>query len=164
MKLVLIDDLFRADDVEPGPLVVAHGTWLQVIFYSAELFNAPASEHREEVIELKFRYCDYYSLGPPNDEALGGHPYSELGLGPYSFYELLDSDLMVKLKSYNRFHRSNNPDSYRDYHHYILTFKDQLFECVATGFEVVKHKQKAYDKALATIKGLFSPRKKSFFS
>ena len=152
MKLVLIDDLFRPDDVDPCPLVIAYGSELKLIFYSAELFNAPASEHREEVIELKFKSCDYYSLGPPNDEALDGHPYWELGLGSYSFYELLDSDLMVKLKSYNRFHSSNNPDSYKDYHHYILTFKDRLFECVSLAFEVAKHKQKEYDKAFVAIK------------
>ncbi len=39
-----------------------------------------------------------YTLGIPSNETIQGHPYNKLGMMPYSFYELRNSDLIERLQ------------------------------------------------------------------
>jgi hypothetical protein len=65
-----------------------------------------------------------------------GHPYHKLGLRSYSFYELLDSDLVKSLDDTQKVHPFYNPKQSYLGNHYIITFHDSMFECVATDFEI----------------------------
>jgi hypothetical protein len=134
MKLIEIKD-FEINYGAPCPVLLADDSQLRLFFNSRPI---------GERIELSFSVCQFFSFSPPNDEALNGHPYYELGLSSGGFFELLDSDLMFRIKGYNRYHPYNNPNSYNDSHHYIITFKEQLFECVAEGYELTRHQKNAY--------------------
>ena len=141
MKLIKIEGLFQADPGAPCPLLISDDNNLRLIFYAAENPDLPTEDQifpNEPIVELIFKRCSYHSFSPPNDGAISGHPYADLGLYSHNFYELTESDLIAKLKTYNRHHTYDNPNVWDKYHHYLLAFKEQLFECIAYDFEVRK--------------------------
>lgn len=163
MKLIEIQDQFVMDVGAPCPLLITDNGDLRLIFYSNDENSKELRQrnnlHDHGIIELSFKSQSFFSLGPPNDEALEGHPYFELDLNPYSFYELLDSDLIAKISTYGRYHHFYNPNAYDKYHHYILTFKEQLFECVADGFEVNKYNESIYHQGLKTLNHMYKNKR-----
>ena len=146
----------------PCPLLITDEHSLRLIFYSNDENQIELRQrdniYDQGIIELKFIRHNFFSFGPPNDEALNGHPYYELGLGYYSFYELLDSDLIAKISTYGRHHHFYNPNAYEKSHHYIITFKEQLFECVAHSFEVYKYNDSIYDRGLQALNQLYKDK------
>ncbi|MBB6127112.1 hypothetical protein [Mucilaginibacter lappiensis] len=162
MKLIEIKDQFVMDVGAPCPLLIADDHNLRLIFYSNDEDQIELRQrdniYDQGIIELKFIRHNFFSFGPPNDEALNGHPYYELNLGSYSFYELQDSDLIAKISTYGRHHHFYNTRAYEKCHHYILTFKEQLFECVAHGFEVYKHNETTiYHQGLNALNQIYKP-------
>jgi hypothetical protein len=76
-------------------------------------------------------------LGPPNDEALLGHPLAARGLSHYGAYEVIDSSWIRKLERMNSVHdRHDSSRFFKDKRHFVFTFHDSTFECIARGFEV----------------------------
>lgn len=82
---------------------------------------------------LEFNICLQTRFGLPNDEALPGHPLYSKGVQTYAMYEVLNSSWIDQLAEQNRvkFPTTTNFDSFR---HFILTFHESIFECVAEGF------------------------------
>lgn len=159
MKLIEITDQFVMDVGAPCPLLITDATNLRLIFFADEETEGLRQRNNlydQGIIEISFKTHRFFSFGPPNDEALNSHPYYELGLKSYSFYELLDSDLIAKIATYGRYHPYYNPNSYEKSHHYIITFKEQLFECVAKGFEVSKYQEPIYDQGLKTLNRIYN--------
>jgi len=163
MKLIEIEDQFVMDTGAPCPLLIAEDGDLRLIFYSNDENQNDLRQRNnlydQGIVELKFKLYGFFSFGPPNDETLTGHPYFELDLYPYSFYELLDSDLIAKISTYGRHHHFYNPNAYDKYHHYILTFKEQLFECVARGFEVNTYNETIYHQGLKTLNHIYKDKR-----
>ena len=79
---------------------------------------------------------DYY-FGSPNDEALEGHPLYKRGLESYGVYEVLHSSWIREAERRNRSHVGHNPARFDDFHHYIITFHDNLFECMSESLEIL---------------------------
>jgi len=75
-------------------------------------------------------------FGPPNDEAIGGHRLHQLGLEPYSAFEVRNSSWTATLEKANRVHPSHMPELFSDYRHVILTFHDSTIEFIARDFSV----------------------------
>jgi hypothetical protein len=91
----------------------------------------------EPVAVVKFNLCTAHMFGPPNDEALSGHPLAERGLGPYGVFEIKNSSWIRKIEKINAVH------PYHDMHcfmenkkHFVFSFHDTTFECVAEGFTI----------------------------
>lgn len=82
---------------------------------------------------MEFINCLQSKFGLPNDEALPGHPLRSKGIYAYAMYEVLNSSWVEQLAEQNRvkFPTTTNFDSFR---HFILTFHDSTFECVAADF------------------------------
>lgn len=76
-----------------------------------------------------------HQLGPPNDEALDGHPLASRGLEPYRCFEVEQSSWIRALEKQNRVHPRHNSDLYKQLRHYVFTFHDSTFECVASGIK-----------------------------
>lgn len=72
-----------------------------------------------------------FKFGPPNDEALSGHPYYDKGLGYYGVYEVLHSDWIAELEVANRVHSRHLPDLFLADRHFVFTFHDTTFELIA---------------------------------
>ena len=80
---------------------------------------------------LRFRHCSITKFDYPNDEAQCGIPrYKDLA---YGLYEVLHSSWKDELLELNRY---SFPDSKpTDARHFLITFHDSTFECLAAGFE-----------------------------
>ncbi len=81
------------------------------------------------------RYRAYYS-GPPNDEALSGHPLASKGLRSYSAFLVESSPWIKVLEKMNQVHPSHTARLFSDLRHFVFTFHDSVFECIAAGFKV----------------------------
>ena len=87
----------------------------------------------DELAIVEFEAAIAHYLGPPNDEALSGHPLYKKGLGPYGVYEVQNSSWIRALERMNRVHPKHLPRMYDRYRHFIFTFHDTIFECIAHG-------------------------------
>lgn len=86
---------------------------------------------------IKFSSCYAHMFGPPNDEAFSGHPLSGRGLGPYSVFEVKHSSWLRNLEQMNSVHPVHDTKSFlKDKKHFIFTFHDSTFECIAHNFEI----------------------------
>ncbi len=93
---------------------------------------------------------DATMFGPPSDEAFSGHPLAARGLTPYGFFEILDSSWIRRLERMNSVHPSHNKARFlARYRHFVLSFHDSTFECIATGFELVGTRQGSVLDAIA---------------
>jgi hypothetical protein len=78
-------------------------------------------------------------FGPPNDEAFAGHPLSVRGLTPYGVFEVKNSSWVRRLERMNSVHPRHKPERFARLKHFIFTFHDTTFECIAEGFECTRH-------------------------
>ena len=79
-----------------------------------------------------------HMFGPPNDEALQGHPLWSRGLDYYGVFRVDQSSLVRG--AMNRVHPRHTGSLFEGHNHYIFTFHDSTFECVAKSmkFEIVE--------------------------
>jgi hypothetical protein len=141
-------ELTKAPQCEMGapcPMLLVSGHSLYLAYY---LPNTPAdwdgktpramSENTdgEPVALVSFDLPLAHMFGPPNDEAFSGHPLAGRGLHPYGVFEVLGSSWIRSLERMNSVHPRHRPEHFDKYHHYIFSFHDTTFECVATGFTV----------------------------
>ena len=95
---------------------------------------------------VKFKTYLKYSFGLPGNETIQGHPYSKLGMKSFSFYELRHSDFIESLQHIESVHPYFDPEKWKLYKHYILTFHDNMFECIAQDFEVRKENKSLHNQ------------------
>lgn len=128
----------------PAPKILADDNNLILLFY-VDVFNLPKitntiterdSFDDSGVAILKFKHTQIHKFGTPNDEVLIGHPYYDLGLKPYSIFSVNDSDWVKDIKRIQAKHPYFNDNSFDDLEHYIITFKDNTFECIAKGYDI----------------------------
>jgi hypothetical protein len=93
----------------------------------------------EPLALVKFSICYASMFGPPNDEAFGGHPLSKLGLEPYGAFLIENSSWIRGLEQMNSVHPCHRPERFRALKHYVLSFHDSTFECVADDYTVELH-------------------------
>jgi hypothetical protein len=74
------------------------------------------------------------SFGPPNEEAFSGHPLAARGLYPFGAFEVLNSSWVRSLEKMNSVHRYHRKERFDALRHFVLTFHDSTFECVAKGY------------------------------
>lgn len=129
----------------PTPIIVASEQALFVAFYleqrdpsrdgtNCKVVTPDSSD--EPVAVVRFSSPSAHFFGPPNDEAFGGHPLTERGLEPYGAFEVLSSSWLRALERMNSVHPQHRPENFATRRHFILTFHDTIFECVAHGFTI----------------------------
>jgi len=136
MKLIEIIDQFHMDTGAPDPMVFSARNRTFIIFFGTITQDSEAPDI--ETVMIEFTGCVKSSLGSPNDEALHGHPYYALGLRSYGFYQLENSDLLKQIIEMQSVHSRFDAEKWTFYKHYIITFHDELFECIARSFTVSK--------------------------
>ena len=99
------------------------------------LFNvhSPDVNDQESQAIIQFDGVSKTQFGLPNDEALDGHPLSKRGLDTYDVFEVLNSQWLLQEKARNQV---CFPNFELDCRHFIFTFHDSSFECLAKGFSV----------------------------
>jgi hypothetical protein len=129
----------------PHPALIADEHSLSVAFYGERRepgwdgttvrIITPDSEG-EPVVVIAFSSPYAHFFGPPNDEAFSGHPLRGRGLRPYGAFEVQFSSWIRALKHMNSVHPCHRPDSFSSYRHFILSFHDSTFECIAQSYSV----------------------------
>ncbi|MGA7326871.1 MAG: hypothetical protein WBX25_20865 [Rhodomicrobium sp.] len=109
----------------PMPLILATDVSL-VLAYE----TAPSGE---QYAVVKFIGPRAHYFGPPNDEAAKGHPLAERGLGYYGIYEVSNSSWIRTLEQMNRVYRNHDASRFAALRHFVFTFHDNTFECIAKG-------------------------------
>lgn len=159
MELVEIKGLFEMDYGSPSPMILSNDNELFIAFYADKQSSTLIPKERNIIYDtgifaLKFKVFLKYSFGLPGNETMQGHPYSKLGMKACSFYELRNSDLIKSLLDIEKFHPNYNPEKWKLYNHYILTFHDNMFECIAQGFEIREDNISLYDQATVMLNQL----------
>ena len=83
---------------------------------------------------IEFDQCWLTKFGYPNDEALGGHPLARNGLCAYGVFEVLSSSWIASTTEQNRVRFPATSDD-TETRHFVFTFHDSTFECLARGLE-----------------------------
>jgi hypothetical protein len=152
----------KMDVGAPMPMVL-EGRWcIYLLFYKVSLPDSVSVENNtaenETLVIIKFLRNLIYKFGSPNDEVLHGHPYYPLGLTAYSFFEVKNSDWIKELMKINSVHSYYNKENWKDDKHFILTFKDETFECIADGYEISEENISMKDKAFQIMNEYFSDK------
>jgi hypothetical protein len=159
MELIEIKGLFEMDCGAPSPTIISDDNELILTFYSDQEATSPVPQERNVVydrgvIVLKFYAYQTYSFGLTGNETIHGHPYSKLGMRSYSFYEMRDSDLIKSLQEIQKVHPFYNAESWKTCKHYILTFHDNMFECIADYFEIRETNTSLYNQVSTLLNEL----------
>jgi hypothetical protein len=130
-RIVSVDTIPHARTGVSDPVVMADENSTALRYFLLEEEN-----EQERVAILRFDGCWAHYFGPPNSEALDGHPLYERGLSFYGIFEVLDSSWIRLMEERNRVHPSHSPARYAGLRHFIFTFEDSTFECIAEAVTV----------------------------
>lgn len=84
---------------------------------------------------IRFLRCWLAKFGYPNDEALPGHRLYKKGLLPYGCYEVVNSEWIEEILRANKVMFPQVKAFKPDARHFIFSFHDSTFECVANDVE-----------------------------
>jgi len=84
---------------------------------------------------ITFEFYRQFKFGSPNDEAIKGHPLFKLGLRPYSFLKVLNSEWIKELIKMNKVHPEHKDEYFKDCKHFIYFFHDSCFEVVCDSYK-----------------------------
>jgi len=159
MELIEIKGLFEMDSGSPSPTILSNDNELFIAFYADKKRATSVPQERNPIYDtgifaLKFKGYLKFTFGLPGDETIQGHPYRKLGMKSYSFYELKKSDLIRSLQEIDKVHPRYNPEKWKMYKHYILTFHDNMFECIARDFEIREENISLYNQATVMLNEL----------
>ena len=91
----------------------------------------------EPIAVVTFDHPSIHTFGPPNDEAFSGHPLASKGLKPYGAFEVIHSRWIHQLEKMNSVHPCHNREKFlAGKRHFILTFHDSTFECIAHNYKI----------------------------
>jgi len=142
IKLEQIKTKYHINSGAPEPIIISIGFHLILMFY-VDLFDFPSitnklkerdTENDIGVAIIKFKKRYIHKFGVPNDEVIIGHPYYKLGLKPYSFFSVIDSDWIKEIKRIEAHHPYFSEQGFNNLKHFIITFKDNTFECIAEDY------------------------------
>ncbi len=125
---VPLDIGFVPEAAVSGPLLL-QTEWATFLTFNAMRKLPDGIYHDAGHAIVEFEMCDQTRFGYPNDEALPGHPLYSRGLGGYGIYEVMNSRWVRQIVEQNRVSFPETPDSTQ--RHFIFTFHDSTFECVA---------------------------------
>ncbi len=102
---------------------------------------ADPSDSSRQIALVDFDHYYAYMFGPPNDEAIRGHPLASRGLHAYAAFQIEHSSWIRQLKRMNSIHPNHKPEMFDRLRHYVFAFHDSTFECVAEGLEFTEYKE-----------------------
>jgi hypothetical protein len=110
---------------------------------------------------VEFFRCVDATIGGPNDEALSGHRLFGRGLSANDFFMVENSRWRESARLVNSVHPMHSDEPFDQLRHYVFTFHDETFECLADGHhvEVLVSPLKAAVRRVA--KELFDPSERS---
>jgi hypothetical protein len=151
-KLLELREIPQSSVGAPIPMLVASEFEVALVFYLQDAPTDWDSCEGELLAVVSFRPCYSHMFGPPNDEAIAGHPLAARGLSPYGAFRVENSSWLRRLEQMNTVHPDHKPDRFARLNHYIFTFHDSTFECLASEFTVVTSVGSARDGLMQAIR------------
>jgi hypothetical protein len=145
-RVVAVRGLPKSDVGAPLPIVVCDEHKLLISYLTstsdpnwdgsyAESVSPLSNAKPIAIVNLKLPYAHIF--GPPNDEAFRGHPLAARGLSPYGFFEIIYSSWIRVLEQRNSVHDRHDRQWFLSRkRHFVFTFHDSVFECIAQEFSV----------------------------
>lgn len=150
-RVLELKDVPQSSVGAPMPIVLSNEHRVLLGYIMEETSAATAVDddsHDEHFALIDFAVYSSYMFGPPNDEAFEGHPLASRGLSPYGSFQIEDSSWIRQLERMNSVH--SNHIRFDRYKHFVFTFHDSTFECVAEGFTVSQH-HGSFDSLVTTM-------------
>jgi len=137
-EVVRLEDFPQSSPGSPAPVVFAteHGLILGYYLHVSSP-DTPDDFDPEELITavIRFEHPTIHLFGPPNDEVLHGHRLARKGLESYGAFEIINSEWIRQLERANSVHKAHDRDRFMlGKRHFVITFHDSTFECVAKGY------------------------------
>jgi len=121
----------------PHPDIRAKEHFLDLSYYSVDdAYRATESDGFEFEVVITFDIPYAHFFGPPNEEAIAGHPLAKHGLHPFSSFEVINSKWIAELCNRNSVHPRHTDKMFTKYRHFIFTFHDSTAEVIATNYSV----------------------------
>ena len=76
--------------------------------------------------------------GSPNDEGRDAHPLTKYGDFIYGFYEVKNSPWITEQMIGNRSHSQHEDSMFSNLKHYLVCFKDVMFEVTCESYKEIK--------------------------
>lgn len=137
MKFKQLNKKWEAEPNASDPRIIIEENKLILRFYLNAFIY---SDNEEDVGSLELDNCYMYRLGATNDEGFykGECRFSDSGIEWGEFYLLEDSGWEDPFPS-DRIYKNKNIDK-KILKHYLFYFRDETFECMASGynFKVLK--------------------------
>ena len=133
--VVLLDLGYKPEAAVSGAVLVQteHSTFLT---FNAMKLENDGLRHPAGHAVIEFLLCAITKFGYPNDEASPGHPLYSKMAGAYDIYEVLNSSWIAELDQQNLVAFPNADNGARS-RHFIISFHDSTFECIADDFKLV---------------------------
>jgi hypothetical protein len=131
-KVVRFDIGFEPEAGVSGPVLLQTDDYVFLTFNAVRMTSA-GKRGTVGIGIIELERCCVTKFGYPNDEALAGHPLYKRGLQAYGVFEVLGSSWIQQMTEQNRVNFPNTSDS--EQRHFIFTFHDSTFECVADSLQ-----------------------------
>lgn len=147
--LIQLTQIPEPDTKHPFSTIFTDGNRLFLAYYLDQV----GKESDDSAIELSdrtvvapaalfsFSYTRVHTFGLPNDEVLDEHPLSSRGLHAHGAFEVKNSSWVQRIEKANRGYRDHEPERFEVLRHFIFTFHDNTFECLAEDYTVLLHKE-----------------------
>lgn len=162
---ILLDYPYPWDIGAPLPHVISDGFKTFLIYYirdknpkwikSEKKIIDLNTEHDDLTALVQFTRCYSYKFGGVNDEVINGHPLYTHGLEAYEAHEVLNSNWLKQQEKINAVHTNYSHALWENRKHYLFAFHDDLFECIADGYEVAVYRGRIEAVFLEATKKLF---------
>jgi hypothetical protein len=164
---VVLDYPYPWDTGAPLPHVISDGQRTILIYYINE-HNPKWDPASMKIIDLQtghgditalaeFTNCYNYKFGGINDEVINGHPLHEHGLEAYEAHVIINSEWLKNQEKINSVHTNYSHNLWETRKHFIFTFHDEMFECIADGYKVEIFKGRIRSVFSEATKRLFEP-------
>jgi hypothetical protein len=130
--VVLLDSVPHPAADAAEPFIVASDRRVILAYPIAESdFErfGPFDSDDDPFCTVLFSDAVFHRLGPPGDLDLEIHPLASQGLSGYSVHEVMNSSLAAEISAV-----ASHGSAQR---HFVITFQDSTFECVASDYTMV---------------------------
>ncbi len=130
----------------PEVRVLSNSNTTVVVFYNGDKGGPSFNEAKQtdvNAMAVYFENCIIHKLGNPNDEVLHGHALYKFGLNVYAGQQIEHSQWLAEVIKVNSVHSRRNPVMFEKYKHYLISFKENTFECLAESYRVEVHSDKS---------------------
>ncbi|MFM0493705.1 hypothetical protein PQQ88_09660 [Paraburkholderia caledonica] len=131
-QVLLLDSVPHPADDAAEPFLVASDRRVILVYPIAESdFErfGPFDPDDDPFCAVLFPDTKFHRLGPPGEHEMQIHPLASQGLAAFSVHEVINSSLVEELSTVSL------PEPTR--RHFVITFQQSTFECVASDYTVV---------------------------